>query len=166
MIDGNVISVTPWNLRGLIHLEPLPAHKCDLFVKMAFGRRVGHRVPARHLLEKVFGEPFVGAGGLLASDDDLRNSRWARFDRINQDNESFHVRGGEYVTPSMFTLPVKVSACFRRLVLCIEHIDVHETVTATEQVRDETGVQALADAARAHRDEGAHDADASQCRAY
>ena len=26
-----------------------------------------------------------------------------------QDNESFRVRGGEYVTPQMFTLP----ACFR-----------------------------------------------------
>ena len=30
-----------------------------------------------------------------------------------QDNESFHVRGGEHVTPRMFTLPVKVSACVR-----------------------------------------------------
>ena len=35
-------------------------------------------------------------------------------------------------------------------------------MTATEQVRDEAGVQALADAARDHRDEGAHDGDASQ----
>ena len=39
-------------------------------------------------------------------------------------------------------------------------------MTATEQVRDEAGVQTLADAARAHRDEGAHDADASQRQAY
>ena len=38
-------------------------------------------------------------------------------------------------------------------------------MTATEQVRDEAGVQALADAARAHRDEGAHVADASQRQA-
>ena len=39
-------------------------------------------------------------------------------------------------------------------------------MTATEQVRDEAGVQALADATRAHRDEGAHDGDASQRQAY
>ena len=53
-------------------------------------------------------------GGLLAGDDDLRNTRWARLDRKkNQDNESFHVRGGEQVTPRMFTSHVKVSAYFR-----------------------------------------------------
>ena len=52
--------------------------------------------------------------GLPASDDDLRNTRWARFDqKKTQDNESFRVRGGEYVTPPMFTLPVKVSPAFK-----------------------------------------------------
>ena len=39
-----------------------------------------------------------------------------------------------------------------------EHIHVQETVHATEEVRDEAGVQTLADAAGAHGDEGAHDA--------
>ena len=72
-----------------------------------------HWVPTHHFLPKVFAEPFVGAGGPLAGDDDLRNTRWARFDRKKRDNESFHFQCGEYVTPRMFTLPVKVSACFR-----------------------------------------------------
>ena len=39
-------------------------------------------------------------------------------------------------------------------------------MTATDQVRDEAGVQVLLDAARGHRDESAQDADASQRRAY
>ena len=52
-----------------------------------------------------------------------------------------------------------------KLVLGKEHIHVYETVTATEQIRDEEGVQALADTARAHRDECAHDAHASQRQA-
>ena len=39
-------------------------------------------------------------------------------------------------------------------------------MTATEQVRDEAGVQVLPDAARAHRDEDAHNVDASQRQAY
>ena len=62
-----------------------------------------------------------------------------------KDNESFHVRGGEHVTPRMFTLPLKVSACFRS---------------------SSSVVQALADAARARRDESAHRADALQRRTY
>ena len=52
------------------------------------------------------------------------------------------------MTPQMFTLPVKVSACFRSS-SSVQNIHVHETVTATEQVRDEAGAQALADAAGA-----------------
>ena len=73
----------------------------------------------------------------------------------------FHVRGGEYVTLRMFPLPV-----LPKLVLGVEHVHVHETATATKQVRDEAGVEALADTARVHRDEGAHDADTSQRQAY
>ena len=84
----------------------------------------------------------------------------------NQDNDSFHVRGGKYVTLRMFILPVKVSGLLSKLVLGKERIHVHETVTATEQVRDEACVQALADVAQAHRDEGAHDCDASQRHAH
>ena len=53
-----------------------------------------------------------------------------------------------------------------KLVLGREHFHVHGTVTATEQVRDEAGVQTLADAAWAHHAGGAHDADASQRQAY
>ena len=71
-------------------LEPLPARR----------ETGGHR-DAHHLLVKVFAEPFVGAGSLLAGDDDL-------------------AREG-------VGLPSK-------LVLGVEHIHVHKTVTATEQI--------------------------------
>ena len=100
-------------LESLIHLEPLPAHKCGVFVKMAFGRRVATGSPLITFFLRFSRSRLSVLGGLLAGDDDLRNTRWARFDRKKRDNESFHVRGGEYVTPPMFTLPVKVSACFR-----------------------------------------------------
>ena len=102
----------PVELESLVHLEPLPARKCDHLRQDGAREMGGHRVPAHHLLVKVFAEPFVGAGSLLAGDDDLRNTRWADSTE-KKDNESFHVRGGEHVTPQMFTLPVKVSACFR-----------------------------------------------------
>ena len=62
-----------------------------------------------------------------------------------QDNDCFHVRGGEQVTPQMFTLLVKVSACFRS---------------------SSSVVEAFADAARARRDESAHRADALQRRTH
>ena len=83
-------------LESLVHLEPLPARKCDHLRQDGVRETGGHRVPAHHLLVKVFVEPFVGAGSLLAGDDDPRNTRWARLDRKKtQDNESFHVRGGD-----------------------------------------------------------------------
>ena len=97
-------------LESLVHLEPLPARNCDHLRRDGVRETGGHRVPSHRLLVKVFAEPFVGAGSLLAGDHDLRNTRWARFDRKKT---SFHVRSGEYVTPRMFTLLVKVSACFR-----------------------------------------------------
>ena len=68
----------PVELESLVHLEPLPARKCDHLRQDGVQKTGGHRVPAHHLL--VNAEPFVGAGGLLACDDDLRN-RWARSDR-------------------------------------------------------------------------------------
>ena len=68
--------------------------------------------------------------------------------------------------PVMTTLPVNCVGLLPKLVLGVEHVHVHETVTAAEQVRDEAGVEALTNTARAHRDEGAHDADASQRQAF
>ena len=106
IIDGSVISVTPWNL---IHLEPLPARKCDRLRQDGVRETGGHWVP----------RSFPSCKGLRGAacrcwvPPDLRNTRLTRFDGKKEDNESFHVRGGEYVTPRMFTLPVKVSACFR-----------------------------------------------------
>ena len=67
----------PVELESLVHLEPLPARKCDHLRQDGVRETGGHRVPAHHLLVKVFAEPFVGAGVLLAGDDDLRNTRWA-----------------------------------------------------------------------------------------
>ena len=60
-----------------------------------------------------------------------------------------------------------MSALLSKLVLGREHIHVHENRgLPPNRFRDEAGVEVLADAARAHRDEGAHDADASQRQAY
>ena len=58
-------------------------------------------------------------------------------------------------------LACELSVCF----LGVEHVHAHETVTAVKQVRDEASVEALTNTARAHRHEGAHDADASQRQA-
>ena len=66
----------------------------------------------------------------------------------------------------MFTLAREGVGLFPELVLGKEHIHVHDTVHVTEEVRDKAGVQTLTDAARAHRDEGAHDANTSQRQAY
>ena len=73
--------VTPWNLRVSFISNFFQPRKCDHLRQDGVQKTGGHRVPAHHLLAKVFAEPFVGAGGLLAGDDDLRNTRWARFDR-------------------------------------------------------------------------------------
>ena len=79
-----------------------------------FVRRTGDGRPPGPCSSPSCKEPLVGAGGLLAGDDDLRNTRLTQFDRKkNQDYVSFHVRGGEYVTHQMFNLPMKVLACFR-----------------------------------------------------
>ena len=88
-VDGERSSHNRWErhfrfsveLESLVHLEPLPARKCDHLHQGGVRETGGHRVPAHHLLVKVLAEPFVGAGGLLAGDDDLRITRWARFDR-------------------------------------------------------------------------------------
>ena len=90
IVDGNVISVTPWNLRVSFISNLSQPEKVTIFVKMAGDRRpLGPRSSPE--------EERVGP---------IRQKK-------TQDNESFHVQSGEYVTSEVFTLPVKVSACFR-----------------------------------------------------
>ena len=71
----------PVELERVVHLEPVPARKCDHLRQDGVRETGGHRVPAHHLLEKVFAEALVGAGGLLAGDDDLRNTWLTQFDQ-------------------------------------------------------------------------------------
>ena len=62
LFDGNVISENPVELESLVHLEPLPARKCDHLRQDGVRETGGHRVPAHHLRVKFFAEPFVGTG--------------------------------------------------------------------------------------------------------
>ena len=84
VIEGNVISATPWNLRVSFISNLFQPENVTIFVKMAYGRRA-----ATHLLVLVFAEPFVGAGCLLAGGDDLRNTRLSRFGRKKPGQREF-----------------------------------------------------------------------------
>ena len=53
----------PVELESIVHLEPLPARKCDHLRQDGVRETGGYRVPAQHLLVKLFAEPVVGAGG-------------------------------------------------------------------------------------------------------
>ena len=63
IIDGNVISVTPWKLRVSFISKLFQPDKCDHLSQDGVRETGGQWVPAHHLLVKVFAEPFVGAGG-------------------------------------------------------------------------------------------------------
>ena len=62
IIDGNVISVTRWNLRVSFISNLFQPENVTIFVKVAYGRRAATGSP-HHLLVKVFAKPLVGAGG-------------------------------------------------------------------------------------------------------
>ena len=102
---------------------------------------------------------------MLGASSPVRNARLTQFDRKKPGLREFSCSRWRICDSPDVYLARESVGLLSKLFLAGDTVHVHETVTVTEQVRDEAGVQSLADATGAPRDEGARVADASQRRA-